>query len=712
MPIFAAMLLAVLPAMAQSPIATGDFLQLHTWQEKSPLTGAWVEGYRLLPRAGGDPFDYYESGGHALDGDALASLGILAKRWDTPAEAPAETAQIALTRNAPFVRLSAVLIADTQVFAEVCSVPEPDRKALRAEDAAAMGPKPARTGVFQPLMPPLTIGGDQSAWQLRDDGGWSMAVLIDAGSAHGLRIEFERATLPAGAQLFVYNADDPAEAYGPLEIQSASGPYWSPTCFAARVVVACVLPPDTQVTEVDLYAARVAYLYRDIGALAKSAKDAGACNLDAACHPAWSNTAAGVGGIGTIGSAGSLFCTGALITDLDPCTQTPFFLTANHCITRDADAEAGEFYWFYDSNACDGAAPDPATVPRTIGGADRLAFSGGRPTNGAGNDFCLLRLRNLPPTNVTHLGWSTMAPPTGEAMTCVHHPRGDFKRITFGELTNANPLAPHLYHEVTWLEGTTEPGSSGSPMLRTDTQQIIGQLWGGGASCINPFDPDYYGRFDVTYPVIASYLAQPLVAAFSAAEYTAHENDGEVMISVTLNKPAPAGYTVNFAATPGTASASDFIVTNGTLAFMEGEDTATFGVTIIDDTHTEDDETVRLVLSAPSCGELDAVLHEATLLIIDDDLDSDGDGISDADELSGFFGFVTDPFNPDTDGDGLSDGEEAFGVYGFVTDPTLRDSDGDGLSDFDEILLGLDPTDMTDASTLPTLDIPWFRAYS
>lgn len=59
--------------------------------------------------------------------------------------------------------------------------------------------------------------------------------------------------------------------------------------------------------------------------------------------------------------------------------------------------------------------------------------------------------------------------------------------------------------------------------------------------------------------------------------------------------------------------------------------------------------------------------------------DTDGDGISDYDEI---FTYGTDPLNPDTDGDGLTDYEEIF-VYG--TDPLNPDTDGDGLSDYDEV---------------------------
>jgi hypothetical protein len=40
---------------------------------------------------------------------------------------------------------------------------------------------------------------------------------------------------------------------------------------------------------------------------------------------------------------------------------------------------------------------------------------------------------------------------------------------------------------------TTEGGSSGSPLF-DQNKRIIGQLWGGGASCSNLSAPDYYGR--------------------------------------------------------------------------------------------------------------------------------------------------------------------------------------------------------------------------
>ncbi|MDR9416371.1 MAG: OmpA family protein [Gracilimonas sp.] len=71
--------------------------------------------------------------------------------------------------------------------------------------------------------------------------------------------------------------------------------------------------------------------------------------------------------------------------------------------------------------------------------------------------------------------------------------------------------------------------------------------------------------------------------------------------------------------------------------------------------------------------------EEAELGTDSNSADSDGDGLTDADEINVY---ETDPMNSDTDGDGLSDGDE---VNSYNTDPNNADSDGDGLSDGDEV---------------------------
>jgi Bacterial TSP3 repeat len=83
-----------------------------------------------------------------------------------------------------------------------------------------------------------------------------------------------------------------------------------------------------------------------------------------------------------------------------------------------------------------------------------------------------------------------------------------------------------------------------------------------------------------------------------------------------------------------------------------------------------------------------------------DSTDADGDNYPDAQELE----LGLDPTNIDTDGDGVADGDE-LNIY--ATDPFTFDSDGDGLSDGEELYnTRTDPLvwDTASAGTAPTAE--------
>lgn len=72
----------------------------------------------------------------------------------------------------------------------------------------------------------------------------------------------------------------------------------------------------------------------------------------------------------------------------------------------------------------------------------------------------------------------------------------------------------------------------------------------------------------------------------------------------------------------------------------------------------------------------------------DNNADSDGDGLSDYDEV---FVYGTDPTNPDTDGDGMKDGWEVLHGLNPKVNDASGDADSDGVSNLTEYLQGRDP---------------------
>ena len=47
--------------------------------------------------------------------------------------------------------------------------------------------------------------------------------------------------------------------------------------------------------------------------------------------------------------------------------------------------------------------------------------------------------------------------------------------------------------QVTWSNGATIGGSSGSPLINIETEKIVGVLTGGYTSCQDQTTSDYYG---------------------------------------------------------------------------------------------------------------------------------------------------------------------------------------------------------------------------
>ncbi len=474
----------------------GSHALLLVWQEVDPGDPSrQLTGYRLEAHDSGTPVSLYRD-------ESFARVAPPHGRRDWSG-APVERAADLrpglpyLQPEAPQPRTARLTSRQAQV------VLRPDVAAAMLEDEApsGIGKGTYRYGLRTPWQTPVTLGatgGPATGWTMLDDGTAVWQLDIIAEGALGQRLHLEEFALPAGGSALVYNPGDPGERF---QLPRVAEDYWTPTIFGPAVTLEIAVPA-TRIGDVWLRLGESAYQYRDLAPALAAA--AGACNLDVTCYEDWRNAALGVGGLGLVGRDGQLFCTGSLIADDNPQDGIDHLLGADHCLGGRNSPGSLEVYWLYQSDSCDGAVPNPRSVPRTTGGADRLVSS---PASN-GTDVALMRLRQPAPAGIVALGFSTTAASVGEPVACIHHPSGDFKRIAFGSITDRGQRLKPItrYHETTWVDSTTEPGSSGSPLFRSDTQQIIGQLYGGRASCFRINEPDYYGRFDQSWPLLQPFL--------------------------------------------------------------------------------------------------------------------------------------------------------------------------------------------------------------
>ncbi len=107
---------------------------------------------------------------------------------------------------------------------------------------------------------------------------------------------------------------------------------------------------------------------------------------------------------------------------------------------------------------------------------------------------------------------------------------------------------------------------------------------------------------------------------FSSATYTVGESAGSIIITVDRIGGSNGTAFVDFATSPGTATAgSDYTTTSGTLTFGNGVTSQTFSVPILADTDDESDETVNLTLSNVSGTGSLGIPSTAVLTITDND---------------------------------------------------------------------------------------------
>jgi lysyl endopeptidase len=403
-------------------------------------------------------------------------------------------------------------------------LPAVDRDALLREDAAASRETKAK-GLRYGVGRDLQLSARDGEWYDLAHGSRLWVGEIVAADALGLRLHFQNVHLPAGAELAVYA---PLAGYSPDEAaqgtarsgfprfdpdrdveqyESAAEPgFWTGTFAGERVRIEYLSPTEylspADVRELPFTVDGLQHLYRDpVAELAEglTAKTAGPCHNDVSCYPEWAQTARAVSGVGVI-NKNSLFCTGELLDD-QAHDLTPYWLTAQHCVGSATQAKSAEIYWLYQTARCNGAPPSLRSVPHSLG-TTLLASS-------RASDFSLLMVEGALPAGLYWSGWTAAQVADGTPAAVIQHPRGDYKRISFGFKdagTACQRENPDLIR-ISWTNGPTEPGSSGSGIFRDDTHQLFGQLSDGPSAC-GKETYDCFGAFAFTYPQIKNLLRQ------------------------------------------------------------------------------------------------------------------------------------------------------------------------------------------------------------
>ena len=370
-------------------------------------------------------------------------------------------------------------------------IPEIDIEELMSEDAMEEKDSdiPWRFGKDVAVHFNLNNSG---TWESLPNGDRIWRLEIISYGAYSLNLIYNKFYMPKGAKLFLYN-NEKSQTIGSFTSEN----HKPDGGFATIPVIgeSCILEyyePVEYFGEGVIEINYIIHAYKDFYAVFnKGFGSSGACNVNVNCPEGegWEEQKQGVAMV--LNHNNSRICSGSMVNNTAQ-DGTPYFLTANHC-------KGGENTWIimfnYESPSCE-----------SIDGPTNqsVQYSTLKASNAA-SDFCLVELSEVPPFeyNVFYNGWNLLDE-VGQSSTCIHHPKGDIKKISFDyDLKISDKyLGTQSYDGSHWkIEqwdlGTTEPGSSGSPLFN-GSKHIVGQLHGGYASC-SSLTADWFGKFSMSW---------------------------------------------------------------------------------------------------------------------------------------------------------------------------------------------------------------------
>lgn len=425
--------------------------------------------------------------------------------------------------------------------------PEKSAQMRKSQREKRLG-KAMQVGFAREVMQAKDSSSTAQLWQWAQtaEGGQIAALEFRSGGADGMRIGLVVQSIAPEATIRFYESGGAAatEISGKAINETiarnvAAGDtsedgrtYWGPFLKGAVGTLEIELPMGVPTTGLALAVPRISHFFLNplgkeslTGGLqenesgsAKSIGSSGSCNLDVTCNTPLSAASRAVAHMVFVESGESFICTGTLVNDVQS-SGTPYFLTANHCISTQTPASTLNTYWFYRSSGCNNGRLNPGYVARTSGATllyTRTEFSGASGLSPVGTDTSFMRLNSAPPAGALFSGWSATRQSISNGMlySGLHNPSGDLQKYSSGRvdaysyllsseqlLSSQTDISLGMYR-VTWSSGITEGGSSGSALFldaNTSNPKIVGQLFGGASSCTATAEPDYYGRFDIAF---------------------------------------------------------------------------------------------------------------------------------------------------------------------------------------------------------------------
>jgi subtilisin-like proprotein convertase family protein len=413
-----------------------------------------------------------------------------------------------------FVAATAAVVFSTTLFADfsidsglpmdavpTVAIPELDWAALFAEDAqrSAKDEAPRFAIPHEVRITPSTDG----IWEQldRDTMRWSLRIASE--NAISLNLGFGYWQLPRSAEMTMATTDgDFALRPFTAEDNKPHGELWTPVLPGDEIILEILVANNERDAVLDgvlLTSINVGYR----GFYEQGVDRSGSCNVDVVC-PEGDDWWDEIPCVAVISTGGSGFCTGFMVNNTSQ-DRTPYFMTAYHCGIDAGAAPSLVTYWNYQNSYCrepgsgDSGNPGDGTFNEFNTGSTLLA-------SGSASDFTLVVLDSEPDEafEVSYCGWDATGDDSPQGIA-IHQPSVDEKRISFEDqpTTTTSYLGEPVPGDGThvriedWDLGTTEPGSSGSPLFSAD-HKILGQLHGGYASCTSQTS-DWYGKFSYSW---------------------------------------------------------------------------------------------------------------------------------------------------------------------------------------------------------------------